>query len=273
VLVTLYTYTRIDAAVIGRLPDLRLVATRTAGYSHIDVEAASARDVAVAVVPSAATQSVAEYTFGALLALERRLVDACEATRDGRFEYRSFKGFELAGRTLGVVGLGAIGRRVAELGQAFGMTVLAWSRSRPDVAGVEHAGLEELLERSDVVSVSVALTDDTRGLLGAERLARMKPGAILVNTARGGIVDEEALRGLLADGHLGGAVLDVLEHEPPDRDDLVRLASAPNVLVTPHIAFHTEEALARQFAETAENVLAFLAGRPRNLVTPTTLAA
>jgi phosphoglycerate dehydrogenase-like enzyme len=273
VLVTLYTYTRVDASVIERLPDLRLVATRTAGYSHIDVDAAAARGVAVAVVPSAATQSVAEYTFGAVLALERRLFDAREATRDGRFEYRSFRGFELAGRTLGVVGLGAIGRRVAELGQAFGMGVLAWSRSRPAVTGVEHVDLDHLLALSDVVSVSVALTEDTRGLLGASRLALMKPGAILVNTARGGIVDEDALRRLLDEGRLGGAVLDVLESEPPDRDDLVRLAAAPNVLVTPHIAFHTEEALARQFAETAANVLAFLAGTPRNLVTPTTLAA
>jgi phosphoglycerate dehydrogenase-like enzyme len=153
------------------------------------------------------------------------------------------------------------------------MTVLAWSRSRPAVPGVEHADLEALLARSDVVSVSVALTDETQGLLGAERLALMKPGAILVNTARGGIVDDAAVCRLLEDGRLGGAVLDVLEREPPDRDDLVRLASAPNVLVTPHIAFHTEEALSRQFDGLAENVLAFLAGVPRNLVTPTTLAA
>ena len=134
-LVTLYTYTQIDAAVLERLPDLRLVATRTAGYSHIDVEAASARGVAVAVVPAAAMQSVAEFTFGALLALGRRLFDAYESTRAGRCEYRGFRGFELAGKTLGVVGLGTIGLRVAELGQAFGMDIVAWSRQR-----AEHPG-------------------------------------------------------------------------------------------------------------------------------------
>jgi phosphoglycerate dehydrogenase-like enzyme len=274
VLVTLYTYTTVDTPVLERLPGLRLVATRTAGYSHVDVGAASARGVAVAAVPGAATQSVAEYTFGALLALQRRLFEAREATRDGRFEYRGFRGFELAGRTLGVVGLGAIGLRVAELAQAFGMCVLAWSRRQAEVPGVELVTLEELLARSDVVSVNVALTDETRGLLGAERLALLKPGAILVNTARGGIVDDEALRRLLEAGRLGGAVLDVLETEPPERDVLVRLASAPNVLVTPHIAFHTDEALSRQFDGMTENVLAFLAGTPRNLVVPAaTLAA
>jgi phosphoglycerate dehydrogenase-like enzyme len=274
VLVTLYTYTRIDASVLERLPELRLVATRTAGYSHIDVDVATARGVAVSAVPSAATQSVAEYTFGALLALDRRLVDAAHATREGRFEYRAFRGFELAGKTFGVIGLGAIGRRVAELAQAFGMTVLAWSRRRGETSGVELVDLEELLARSDVVSVNVALNEETRGLLGADRLALMKPGAILVNTARGGIVDDEALRRLLEAGHLGGAVLDVLGNEPPDAGELVRLASAPNVLVTPHIAFHTNEALAHQFGGMTDNVLAFLAGEPRNLVTPRpTLAA
>jgi D-3-phosphoglycerate dehydrogenase len=274
VLVTLYTYTRIDASVLERLPQLRLVATRTAGYSHIDVDAASGQGVAVAVVPAAATQSVAEFTFGAVLALGRRLLDARDSTRSGRFEYRSFRGFELAGKTLGVVGLGAIGLRIAELGQAFGMDVVAWSRHARDIPGVVQLALDDLLARADVVSVNVALTDETRGLLPADRLALMKPGAILVNTARGGIVDDDAVRRLLDGGRLGGAILDVLGHEPPEPGALARLAGAPNVLVTPHIAWHTEEALARQFEELTENVIAFLAGVPRNLVTPpTTLAA
>jgi len=260
--------------VLECLPGLRLVATRTAGFSHIDVEAASARGVAVAAVPAAATQSVAEYTFGALIALERKLFEAREATREGCFEYRGFRGFELAGKRLGIVGLGAIGLRVAELAQAFGMDVLAWSRRPAERPGIELVPLEELLARSDVVSVNVALTGETRGLLGAERLALLKPGAILVNTARGGIVDDEALVRLLEEGRLGGAVLDVLGTEPPERAELARLAAAPNVLVTPHIAFHTDEALARQFDGMTDNVLAFLAGAPRNLVAPAaTLAA
>jgi phosphoglycerate dehydrogenase-like enzyme len=268
VLVTLYTYTRIDAGVLERLPELRLVATRTAGYSHIDVDAAAARGVSVAVVPAAATESVAEFTLGALLALQRRLAEARGSTQAGRWDYKEFRGFELAGKTLGVVGLGRIGLRVAELGAAFGMRVLGWSRHERHAPGVEQTTLEELLARADVVSVNVALTDGTRGLLDAGRLALMKPGAILVNTARGGIVDDAALRERLEAGLLGGAVLDVLGREPPGADELARLAAAPNVLVTPHIAWHTEEALRRQFDETTDNVLAFLAGTPRNLVSP-----
>jgi glycerate dehydrogenase len=265
VLVTLYTYTEVEAGALERLPRLRLVATRTAGYSHIDVEAAGARGVSVATVPAAAIESVAEYTFGALLALQRRLFAAHESTRGGRWDYTSFRGFELAGRTLGVLGPGRIGARVAELGAAFGMRVLCWSPRGGEVAGVESVPLEELLARSDVVSVNVALADDTAGLLDESRLALMKPTAILVNTARGGIVDDEALVRRLEARLLGGAVLDVLGTEPPG-EELRRLAAAPNVLVTPHIAWHTEEALARQFDEVTGNVLAFLDGAPRNLV-------
>ena len=265
VLVTLYTYTQVDAAVLERLPHLRLVATRTAGYSHIDVEAATARGIAVAIVPAATTQSVAEFTFGAVIALQRRLFQAQESTRGGSWEYRSFRGFELAGKTLGIIGLGRIGVRVAELGSAFGMRVLGWSHSERQIPGVERADLEELLRRADVVTVNVALTDETRGLLDEERLGLLKPSAILVNTARGGIVDDEALRRRLEEGLLGGAVLDVLEREPPGKE-LERLAGAPNVLITPHIAWHTDEALSRQFEETTDNVLAFLAGASRNLV-------
>jgi phosphoglycerate dehydrogenase-like enzyme len=272
VLVTLYTYTRVEAAVLERLPGLRLVATRTAGYSHIDVEAAAARGIAVAVVPGATTESVAEFTFGAVIALQRRLFEARESTREGSWEYRGFRGFELAGKTLGIVGVGRIGSRLAELASAFGMRVVGWSRSGRDVPGVELVGLDDVLRRADVVCLTVALTEETRGLLSEERLALMRPTAILVNTARGGLVDEEALQQRLEDGLLGGAVLDVLEQEPPHGEELERLASAPNVLITPHIAWHTDEALARQFEETTDNVLEFLAGRPRNLVAGTTIA-
>jgi phosphoglycerate dehydrogenase-like enzyme len=266
VLVTLYTYTRVGAEALDRLPRLRLVATRTAGYSHIDARAAEARGVAVAVVPSAATESVAEFVFGSLLALQRKLFDARESTRVGRWEYRDFRGFELAGKTLGVVGVGRIGTRVAQLGRAFGMSVIGWSRRESHTPGIERTTLDDLLRRSDVVSVNVALTDETYGLLGAAELALMRPHAVLVNAARGGIVDETALLEQLEQGLIGGAVLDVLEREPPGRE-LDRLSRAPNVLVTPHIAWHTDEALSRQFEETTANVLAFLDGCPRNLVT------
>ena len=265
-LVTLYTYTTLTAAVLERLPDLKLVATRTAGHTHIDVAAAARLGIRVAIVPSATTPSVAEYVFGALIAAQRRLFEARETARAGAWDYQAYRGFELAGSILGVVGLGEIGTRVAELGLAFGMRVLGWSRSRRAVDGVELVELDELLGEADVVSLNVALSDETRGLIGNRELSLMKPTAWLVNAARGGIVDEDALVQLLRDGRLGGAVLDVVEPEPPTPARLAELGGIPNLLVTPHIAWHTEASLERQFGETTENVLAFLRGEPRNLV-------
>jgi phosphoglycerate dehydrogenase-like enzyme len=266
VLITLYTYTQVTAAALEALPELRLVATRTSGYSHNDVAAAAKRGVAVAVVPAAATEAVAEFVFGTAIALGRRLFEARESTRSGQWEYLGFRGLELAGRTLGVVGLGSIGTRVAELGNAFGMRVLGWSRRRKELPWVEQTTLEDLLTRADVVSVSVAFTPDTQSLLDDERLALMKPTAIVVNTARGGIVDDKALCRRLEAGLLGGACLDVFSIEPPGEAQLEQLARVPNLLVTPHIAWHTPETLARQFGGMTDNVLTFLEGRPRNLV-------
>ena len=266
VLATLYTYTRIDEATLSSLPKLRLVTTRTSGYSHIDAEAAKRHGVAVATVPAASTQAVAEYVFGAVLAAQRRLPQARDAVRSGSWQYHDFRGFELAGATLGVIGLGAIGTRVAELGLALGMRVLAWSRTPREQTGVELVELIQVLARADIVSVNLALTDETRGMIGESELAQLKPGAWLVNTARGGIVDEDALLMRLENGQLGGAVLDVLVEEPPSAARLERMSALPNLLVTPHVAWNTKEAIRRQFSELTENVLAFLDGRPRNLI-------
>ena len=266
VLVTLYTYTELTGDVLAHLPELELIATRTAGYTHIDVDAAAELGARVAIVPSATTNSVAEYVFGALFAAQRHLFEAREATRAGSWSYQAFGGFELAGATLGVVGLGSIGTRVGELGCGLGMNVLAWSRSGRAPAGVEATELDELLQHADVVSVCLALNDETRGLIGERELELMKPTAWLVNAARGGLVDEDALVTRLRAGALGGAVLDVVESEPPSPERLAELASVPNLLVTPHIAWHTEASLERQFGETTENVLAFLRGEERNLI-------
>jgi phosphoglycerate dehydrogenase-like enzyme len=218
VLVTLYTYTQIGAAVLERLPRVKLVATRTAGFSHIDVECAARLGVRVAVVPSAATRSVAEYVFGALLAAQRGLFAARDATRAGSWAYQSHQGFELSGSTLGVVGLGAIGTQVAEIGGALGMHVLGWTRRAREINGVEMVELDTLLRQADVVSLSVALNDETRGLLGQRELALMKPSAWIVNAARGGILDEDDLVERLRAGTIAGAILDVLDGEPPSAE-------------------------------------------------------
>ncbi len=266
VLVSLYSYTALDGYVIERLPGLELIATRTTGFTHIDVDAAARVGARVAIVPGATSPSIAEYVFGALFAAQRRLFEARESTRAGNWDYQAFRGFELMGSTLGVVGLGSIGTRVAEVGQGLGMSVLSWTRSGRAIDGVEAVALGELLCRSDVVAVCVALNEETYGLIGAAELDLMRPSAWIVNAARGGLVDEEALEERLRSGALGGAVLDVVDREPPTAERLAQLAGVPNLLVTPHIAWHTEASLARQFDETTENVLAFLRGEARNLV-------
>lgn len=268
VLVTIYTYTVVGEEVLAQLPDLRLVITRTAGHSHVDAEAAARRGVAVAAVPEGPTAAVAEYTLAALLALRRDLLGAVASTRGGAWEFTAFRGGELAGQTLGVLGLGQIGGRIAQLAGALGMEVLGWSRSRRELPGVEQVGLEELLDRSHAISVNLPLTAATRGLLGARELELLPPGALVVDTSRGGIVALDALCRLLRDGRLGGACLDVLPDEPVDAARLRELARVPNLLVTPHVSWHTEETLRRQFDGLLRRVVAFCAGEPIDTVTP-----
>jgi phosphoglycerate dehydrogenase-like enzyme len=262
VLVTLYTYTQIGAEVLEQLPELRLVATRTAGYSHIDVVAAAARGVTVVAVPEAPTTAVAEYTLGAMLMLRRALAQASASTRAGGWEFTSFRGAELSGSTLGVIGLGRIGRRVAALGSALGMRVLGWSRRGVHLPGVEIVELDELLAASDVISVNVALTEETRLLLDARRLALIGPQAILINTARGEILDTDALCRALSDGRLAGACLDVVSGEPLSPERARELGAVENLILTPHISWLTGETLDRQFSGLTDAVLAFCAGEP-----------
>jgi phosphoglycerate dehydrogenase-like enzyme len=266
VLGTLYTYTRVTDEVLAELPDLRLVVTRTAGYSHIDLAAAGRRGVAVAAVPEASAVAVAEYVLMTALLLRRRLVPAVLDARAGNWDFTGFRGRDLFGHTLGVVGLGAIGRRVAQLGGAFGMRVLGSSRSEQRLAGVEQVTIDALLEASDVVSLNVALTPETDGLLDTERIGRMRPGAILINSSRGEIVDLAALCDALREGRLAGAGLDVLAGEPVPAPELRALAEVPGLIITPHIAWHTEETLERQFEGMIDRILAFCAGRPVELV-------
>jgi phosphoglycerate dehydrogenase-like enzyme len=261
VLATLYTYTRVPAEVIDRLEGVELIITRTAGYSHIDVDAAARRGIAVAAVPDAPTVAVAEWTFGALLTARKHIAEAAADTRRGVFDYVGYHGSDLHGQTLGVVGLGRIGRRVAELGAAFGMPVLGWARRPMDVPGVEQVELDELLSRSDVISLNVALTPETDGLIGAAQLARCRPGAWIVNTARGEVLDTAALTAALRSGALGGACLDVLAGEPPSDAELTELAGVPNLLLTPHVSWHTEGTLERQFGGMTDTILAYCAGQ------------
>ena len=282
-----FIYSRVDAAALERLPAARLVATRSTGFDHIDLEAAAARGVSVCNVPTYGENTVAEHTFALILALSRRLLRAERRGRHGETDLAGLQGFDLKDKVLGVVGAGRIGLHVIRIGRAFGMRVLAADPHREDllaeVLGFEYADLGDLLERSDVVTLHAPGAGGTRHLIGAEELERMKPGAVLVNTARGGLVDTEALIAALDRGHLGGAGLDVFEGEHTVTEDyglLSRpaedlrvafgrrlLADRDDVILTPHNAFNSYEAVERIAETTVENIACFLAGEPRNVVT------
>jgi D-3-phosphoglycerate dehydrogenase len=255
--------TRVTEEVLRGAPSLRIVVRVGKGLDLVDLMAARERGVQVADTPLASAVSVAEHTFALLLALERNLTRADADLRQGGWSRSQYAGRELYGRALGLVGFGLVGREVAWRARAFGMDV-RWSDPLFDLApaGYEwtrRATLEELLPQADVLSLHVPLTRATRGLIGARELARLKPGAVLVNCARGGVVDEPALCEALASGRLRGAALDVFATEPPGGSPLLAL---PNVVVTPHLGGSTVEAQRRAGLEAAAIVIEAL-GRSR----------
>lgn len=264
--------TRIRSEAIERLPKLRGIAVLATGFDAVDAAAARARSVPVSNVPAYSTASVAQHVIALLLELCHHVGLHAEATRSGEwsrvgeFSYWKEPLRELDGQVFGIVGFGAIGRRVAGLARALGMRVLATPSRRllEPPEGVEYRALDVLFSESDVVSLHCPLVPETAGLVSRARLAAMKPSALLVNTARGGLIDEPELASALERGAIGGAALDVLSAEPPPPDH--PLLKAPRCLVTPHQAWTSRAARERLVLATAANVAAMLAGQPINVV-------
>jgi glycerate dehydrogenase len=260
----------VSAETIARLPKLRYLGVLATGYNVVDVAAARARGIPVCNVPGYGTPAVAQHVFALILELATRTGHHAQTVRAGRwsacpdFCYWDFPLIELAGRTLGIVGYGSIGEAVARIGQAFGMKILASVRRPRTVAGVEFVSTDEIFRRADVVTLHCPLTDDTKGLVNAARLATMKPTAFLINTGRGPLIVEQDLADALNAGRIAGAGLDVLSVEPPSAGN--PLPAARNCLITPHIAWATREARLRLLDEVVKNLRAFLAGSPRNVV-------
>lgn len=254
---------RVDEQVLDAAPGLRFVSSMSVGVDHVDVPALTQRGIPLGHTPGVLVETTADTCFALLLAAARRVPEADQFVRggqwnkDNRWSPEFFTGKDVAGATLGLVGLGAIGQAVARRAKGFGMRVVGWNRSPRELEGIESLGLDEVLAVSDFVSVHVALAEETRMLLDAQRISRMKPGAVLVNTARGGIVDETALAGALVEGHLYAAGIDVFEREPVAVDN--PLLSLPNVVVAPHIGSATLATRARMADMAAENALAALA--------------
>ncbi len=294
-IVSTFIYSQLDRAVLEQFRNLKLIATRSTGFNHIDLDYCEQHGVAVCNVPTYGDHTVAEHVFGLLLTISHRLDQAVDRTRKGDFSPRGLQGFDLAGKTLGVVGTGAIGRQVIRIARGFAMKVLAYDVKPEEAAarelGFDYVSLDDLLSRADVISLHVPSTPQTRHLLSHEQFDRMKEGVVIINTARGDVLDNEALIRGLAEGKVSGAGLDVLPEEPVIREEaellrsvyerkhnldtllanhvLIRLRS---VVVTPHSAFNTREAVARIMTTTAENIAAYLRGEVQNVVEQGSLA-
>jgi phosphoglycerate dehydrogenase-like enzyme len=254
-------------ALLERLPKLRLLVTTGMRNASIDVAAAIERGVTVCGT-AGLPYPTAELTWGLILGLFRRIPTEDRATREGRWQVSC--GLGLNGKTLGVIGLGGLGSRVAKIGRAFEMDVIAWSQNliaaRATEVGATLVTKDELLARSDVVSVHLVLSDRTRGLLGARELARMKPTAYLVNTSRGPIVDEAALVDAVRKGTIAGAGLDVYDEEPLPLDHPLR--NLPNTVITPHLGYVIEEGYRIFYGHALEDVKGWLAGQPVRVLKP-----
>ncbi|MDP3724470.1 MAG: hydroxyacid dehydrogenase [bacterium] len=285
-----FIYSRLSSEVLPHFPKLKLIATRSTGFDHIDIEYCKKAGIAVCNVPTYGVNTVAEHTFALILALSRKIVPSIEQTKRGDFSLGGLRGFELAGKTLGIVGLGNIGKRVVEIAQVFKMNILVFTR-HPDQNlakqfEITFVELPALLRHSDIVSIHVPLIAETRHLINKGNIALMKKGSLLINTARGAVVETEAVVFALEKGILAGVGLDVLEEEgalKEERELLTKeflktgdlktqllnhvLLTKENVIITPHNAFNSREALQEILQTTVGNITSFLAGQPVNLIT------
>lgn len=284
-------HNRVSAEIMDKMPKLRLIATRSTGFDHIDLDAAEARDVTVVTVPNYGENTVAEHVFTLLLALARHLPQTLETTKEGIYAPAELSGFDLKGKTLGIVGMGRIGQHSARIGKGFGMEVIGFDLfEKPEVAeeiGFRYAPLDEVIASADVLTLHAPATAENIHLINEDSLGHMKQGAVLINTARGELVDTQALIAALESGHLAGAGLDTVEGEQflneqievntvldnkTTKEALVNLAETetllrmPNVVVTPHSAYNTVEAVGRINAITTNNIIKFWYGETPNKV-------
>lgn len=285
-----FIYSKLSSEILLQFPKLKLITTRSTGFDHIDIEYCKKEGIAVCNVPTYGINTVVEHTFALILALSRKVIPSIERTKRGDFSLERLRGFELAGKTLGIVGLGHIGKRVVEIAKSFKMNVLV-STKHPDQnlakqLEITFVELPALLSNSDIISLHVPLTAETRHLINKENIALMKKGSLFINTARGAVVETEALVFALEKGILVGAGLDVLEEEralKEERELLTKeflktsdlktqllnhvLLTKENVIITPHNAFNSNEALQEILQTTVGNITSFIAGKPVNLVT------
>lgn len=287
-ILSVFIHSRVTSGILDKMPGLKLITTRSTGFNHIDLKAAAQRDILVCYVPVYGENTVAEHTFGLILALSRNIHKAFLRTLRDNFSLTGLQGFDLKGKTLAVIGAGKIGLHVIKMARGFDMNVLAVDPApNPFLAEVlqfKFVSLQEALHRADIISLHAPLNDQTFHLLNKENIPMIKKGALLINTARGELVETEALLEALDKGTIGGAGLDVLEgeelfieeeklfdpHTPPDKLATILknhlLLNREDVVITPHIGFNSSEAVQRIRETTVGNIISFLAGTPQNAV-------
>jgi len=260
-------WTNLTKNIIDSAKKLKMISIWATTCHYVDLEAARERGIVVTHVPGYATEAVAEHAFALLLAAIRRLPSADKHVRTGDFDWRPFGGSELAGKTLGIIGTGAIGCRVAEIAKAFKMQILGYDKypnlKRAEEIGMKYVDLYTLLKESDFVTLHVSLTSETERLIGKKEIEAMKKGAVIINTSQGKVINEKALVDALKSGKLSFACLDVFEEEPPAKDN--PLFKLDNVILSPHIGFHTVEAAKRCTDICIDNVVKFLERHPQNV--------
>jgi glycerate dehydrogenase len=262
----------LDRETLQQAPDLKLICIAATGTDKIDLPAARELGIQVSNVVGYATPAVVQHVFSLLLALTTRLIPYYQEVRSGAWQAQgnfcllNHPISELAGKTLGILGYGELGRGVAKVAECFGMKVLVAQRPGSGQSLPDRLPLGELLPRVDALSLHIPLAENTHNLIGAAELALLRPGAFLINTSRGGIVDEQALADSLCSGHLGGAGMDVLSQEPPPDNNPLLAKDIPNLILTPHTAWASREARQRLLDEIAQNITAFRRGEARNCV-------
>jgi len=291
-ILSIFVKSKVNAPVLDKFPNLKHIVTRSTGFDHIDLAETEKRGITVANVPFYGENTVAEFAFALLLTLSRRTYDGYDRVlKEGSFSPQGLRGFDLKGKTIGVVGTGHIGRHSIKIAKGFDMNIIAFDVNRDEVyekeAGFKYVEFDELLGQSDIITLHAPYNEHTHHMINKENVMKIKKGARIINTARGGLIETDALVKGLEEGVLAGAGLDVLEEEGYmlDEMDLLEndhpkaeelktvlenhyLIDHPNVIITPHTAFNTEEALTRILDSTIENIASYKSGTPTNIVKP-----
>lgn len=284
-----FIYSTLTRDVVSFLPNLKFIATRSTGFDHIDIDFCKERNIQVSNVPSYGEYAVAEHTFALILSISRKIIESVERTRRGNFSLEGLTGFELFGKTIGVLGAGRIGKRIIQIARCFGMKVLVFTKIKDDVLAKDEnislVSLDKLINKSDIVTLHLPHTKETEHIINMENIDKFKKGSILINTSRGLLVETQAILEGLDKGILSGVGLDVLEEECGLKEERELLSgeflrscdiktqllnhvllTRDNVVITPHNAFNSKEALIQILDTTIANIKAFLEGRPQNLV-------